>query len=486
MQPTLCSPLIASAFSRTQTSSKAKKRKFDTRQLPMGKKSKKPNPLVGQSEPPVEQPEPQIAQKNPPMDSENESMSDNGSNNEEAQLLDLDGIKNYLAESGEVHLIDADIVDAIKSDLTNIALITDGKKLANLLQPFWNIGTQTQKLKASDINIKMPNVSVEALKTLTARDLLLHGNGILDVAIFCSDPTAPYSITTGYDKLEDDEYINHLSSCADAIAFFAFGLLKQAKWLKDNDHVGSIITSILKLKEQPSTYALAIGTADIDKYPVDWVKHIKFDNIGEAIKNRLALGTAGYRFIQYLNSTKPGKKTPREEYEADLEDKLRLRYEKHNEELDKWIQDEEGDKPILKTVDYISVDNMKFTNEQMKKEEVITKARHARNLIVTLFKTIGLCWEYHPLFKDSSLITKIGSLNVACAAIIQKCYTQEQIDQAYNDKSLFRGCIQNTAIGRSTHEAWVSDTFSTDYTQILTRKVFNKDEIKKILDGVTN
>jgi len=139
-----------------------------------------------------------------------------------------------------------------------------------------------------------------------------------------------------------------------------------------NTDIPAFMMNILGMKDSPTDLSKSLCSFRIEKVLIEWVKHVRLDQLAQPIRQRIALGLPGYRMM-----------TPFKLYECrpDVSEAVRRAYD--------WISK-------------------------------IARAPPD--------------WSIFSATRSPQLIVKFGSLNRALGNLILKCFTNEQIDEMISDK----------------------------------------------------
>jgi len=138
--------------------------------------------------------------------------------------------------------------------------------------------------------------------TETALDLMHQCMPPLDAIVWVNGQNRPPSLTIGH--LEDGAE-EELSAAEIYSGFFAwyFSLYTQGRPVGQGNP--NFLTDVLGLGADWPDLIGNLSSAEIERFPTEWVKNVNLGDLGVKSRNRLALGAAGHRYLACLKFIRP-------------------------------------------------------------------------------------------------------------------------------------------------------------------------------------
>lgn len=136
----------------------------------------------------------------------------------------------------------------------------------------------------------------------TVIQLITKGMAPLDAIIWTNGQGRPGDLVIQTRNAED----NVKKPVGDIYSgFFSwyFSLFTQARAVGAG--TPNFLTAVMGMGETWSGLIRDLSTADIDKFPKEWIKNVNLNSLGDKAKNRLALGCAGHRYLASLKYLRP-------------------------------------------------------------------------------------------------------------------------------------------------------------------------------------
>lgn len=161
-------------------------------------------------------------------------------------------------------------------------------------------GSNSGQLAASDLT--MVNRSRTPISDLTTvRAWVDAGTKLLDAIVYLSLPTDRRPAVDTAPDLGEVVSTSHADLARAVFYVYMFIMIRgRAPLATDSVSVGSapgFLTSVMKLQDRPDMYATRIASFDINKLDYAWIKCVHIPALQPKVRNRLALGIAGYRAI---------------------------------------------------------------------------------------------------------------------------------------------------------------------------------------------
>jgi len=198
--------------------------------------------------------------------------------------------------------IKLDALDELESN----GIKLDASSIGLVLRRFVILGSEPGQLTRSDVIVRLP-ASVTEGEDVSTKALLDAGTSLFSALIYASaNDRAGFAYKPA--KPSEVEWTTDVVAQYIFISFFYI--------LTQNQAVGQIETGANFVRK---TIGSTVSVKDIDerlfeagmvKIPHDWVRSIKISDLGQAARNRLALGIAGYRQLQLFFSISPKDGTP--------------------------------------------------------------------------------------------------------------------------------------------------------------------------------
>jgi hypothetical protein len=195
------------------------------------------------------------------------------------------------------------------------------------------------------------------------------------------------------------------SELADNLFIYWFFLFTQARPPGKGCPTPNFISSVKNVTRSMEEVANALASFNLIKINGQFIKGMKFPNLGQEASNRLALGCAGYRLISALSITPPDKAHP---------------------------VGSEG-------------------------ERLFTKALEIRQILVNK-RNCGADWNFHPLTKSQTLLGNTGSLNKNINDMMFFLYENQTLNLMHQQKLIFAVPSENRSYRAWFN--WGSGTFN--------------------------
>lgn len=250
--------------------------------------------------------------------------------------------------------------------------------IAQTFQEYLTKGSQLTGVSIDDIDLGVRSLPSDPTKsTLVA--LLECGMKLFDAVAWISFGR-PASHKLKVDpSMEATPKVN-LHEISRAVFYVYFFLLTQARYpamkkSSDDSKVPNFLRNIMKMDRDQSYYVKVISSFEPAKFGSSWIRHIKFEGLGQEAFSRFGLGVAGYRLFGpfKLYAPKPG-------------------------------------------LSQALMDAYSFARKV---------AIHAPT------------WDIHPLTRKPSVLTSRGNLNKNLGNLILEVFTKSDIDEMVSSKILY-------------------------------------------------
>lgn len=281
----------------------------------------------------------------------------------------------------------------------------DMKLIADALQPFIKRGYERNRLLSSDLMIVSDAAATPTTFT-DINDAISNGTPIFDALGYFSIAAGSRPAIKAEKPLQGGR-TKDTTQIAEGCAYLFFWLLTRANVPDTSNPPGqqipSFLTTILGLNQAPSVYINRIAGFDLKKIEHKWIQQINIPALPSEVRNRFALGVAGYRaFAPFL---------------------------------------------YLTPVNNADVTAVAVAN------------------IVKTFASSGFFWEIHPIFRDPALIQATGSLNKELSNLALQVFNSADLQMLATNKIIFQVPVADPR--HNKWRSWTATTFANAKTKII-------------------
>jgi len=277
--------------------------------------------------------------------------------------------------------------------------------VANALQPFVKRGFERNRLLPSDLKIVSDAAQTPATFT-SIHDAITNGTPIFDAIGYFSIPAASRPTIVSENPLVGGR-TKDLTAIAEGVAYLFFWLLTRAN-IPDltnpaGQQIPAFLRTILGYTGQPSQYINRVAGFDLNKIEHKWIDKINMPQLPSEVRNRFALGVAGYRAFApflYLNPKAGADATA------------------------------------------IQVAN-----------------------VVKAFASTGFFWEIHPIYRSTALIQATGSLNKELGNLALAAFDATELANLATNRIIF--AVPTADPRHNRWRSWTAATFASATTPIV-------------------
>jgi len=177
----------------------------------------------------------------------------------------------------------------------NVADISAGDLLKALERGIY-LGSNKNNLCFSDFEFKI-NHGVALASIVDIQSAVDGGAPLLDAIYYFNAPNRPTTTVWSTCDKKDNKKVNKINIVRGVFCWF-FSIFTQARHIAEGNP--NFLESVMGLGNSWTDLIRSLSSADINKFPMSWIKGIDFKLLSEESRNRLALGAAGHRYTQAL------------------------------------------------------------------------------------------------------------------------------------------------------------------------------------------
>lgn len=275
----------------------------------------------------------------------------------------------------------SNITQKVSTSVGNLDFKTihiDAIDIAESFQQFVRSGSLLTGISLDDIDVSVHTIPANP-QNATLAELLSCGIKLFDAVVWITaGRPASHPIVQSDTKSKDTSIT--LQTVAKSVFFCYFFLLTQARYPasredKNPPAVPNFLRSIMRLDEPQHIYVENISSFNPAGFDARWVRHVKFEGLGQEALSRFGLGVAGYRLFGPFKIF-----TPKEGISSNLKSAFDF----------------------------------------------------ARNVALS-----EATWDMHPVTRAPGVLTRRGNLNKNLGNLILDVFTDEQIDEMVAVKMLY-------------------------------------------------
>jgi len=132
--------------------------------------------------------------------------------------------------------------------------------------------------------------------------LIEKGMAALDAIVWVNGQDKPENLVIQV-RDEQDDVTRAVGDIYSGFFAWYFSLFTQGRAIGAG--TPNFLATVMGMGGEWSAFINDLSTADIEKFPKEWIKNVSLGDLGDKAQNRLALGCAGHRYLASLKYLRP-------------------------------------------------------------------------------------------------------------------------------------------------------------------------------------